>query len=124
MKRLRLQGMRLALALLATQLFVGSAAAVAWQAATGGRHGLAALYGALIAVVPGFYFALQLLWQPAGASPRRIARSLYIGECGKLALTIALFIGGVRWFGTEFLPLLTTYMACLACYWLAMVVNR
>lgn len=116
--------MRLALALFSAQLVVGSTAAVVWAAAHGARSGAAALYGALIAVVPGFYFALQFLWQPSDASVRRMAWSLYLGEVGKLALTIALFTGGAIWFGDRFLPLLTTYMACLVCYWLAMIANR
>lgn len=121
--RPRLRGKRLALALFAAQSMVGGTAGLAWYAAQSGRSGVAALYGALIAVVPGLYFALQLLWQPDDASPKRMARALYLGEFGKLALTAALFAGGAIWFGPQFVPLLTTYMACLACYWLAMVAN-
>ena len=124
MKRLRLRGMRLAYAVFATQVFVGMIAAGGWTLGQGADSGLAPLYGIVIAVVPGFFFALRLLWQPAGASPRHIARSLYIGEFGKLALTICLFYGGVVWFGANFLPLLSTFAVCLACYLLVMAVNR
>lgn len=124
MKYLRLRGMRLALALLAAQSFVGVSMAAAWAAAGDAAGGAAALYGAAIAIVPGFCFALQFLWRSAHASPKRMVRSLYIGEVGKFALTFGLFIGAIVWFADRFLPLLTTYMACLACYWLAMIANR
>lgn len=124
MKRPRLRGMQLALALFAAQAVIGAALAGAWQVSRGGQSGMAALYGALIAVVPGFYFAWRLLHYGKNASPKRIARSLYLGELGKLALTVAMFLFAAMFFGDQFLPLLTTYAACLSCYWLAMIVNR
>lgn len=124
MKRPRLRGMQLALALFAAQAGVGAALAGAWQISRGGMSGTAALYGALIAVVPGLYFAWRLLPHGADASPRRVASSLYLGELGKLALTVAMFLFAAVKFGDQFLPVLTAYVACLSCYWLALVVNR
>lgn len=124
MKRPRLRGMQLALALFAAQAFIGVALAGAWQFSRGGQSGVAALYGALIAVVPGFYFAWRLLRYGKNASPKRIARSLYLGELGKLTLTVVMFLFAAMVFGDQFLPLLTAYVACLSCYWLAMIVNR
>jgi ATP synthase protein I len=116
--------MQLALALFAAQAFVGAVLAGAWQVSRGGYSGAAALYGALIAVVPGFYFAWRLLRYGTNASPRRVARALYMGELGKLALTVAMFVYAAVTFGDQFLPVLTAYVACLSCYWLAMIVNR
>lgn len=124
MKRLRLRGMRLALGVFAAQTVVGSTAALSWQMTRGGLNGWAALYGAAVAVVPGLFFAWITLRHPADADPKRVVRSLYIGEAGKLVLTIALFTIGVIGFGAQFLALLSTYAVCLACYWLAMAVNR
>ncbi|MDT0634858.1 ATP synthase subunit I [Spectribacter hydrogenooxidans] len=121
---MRLRGMRLALGVFAAQTVVGSTAALGWQMTRGGWSGWAALYGAAVAVAPGLFFAWSTLQHPADADPKRVVRSLYIGEAGKLALTISLFTGGVIWFGAEFLALLSTYAICLACYWLAMAVNR
>lgn len=124
MRRPRLRGMKLALALFAAQAGIGSILAAAWQATRGGFSGAAALYGALIAVVPGFYFARRLLQHGSDASPKQVARSLYLGEMGKLAITAAMFLVAAIAFGSQFLPVLTTYVACLSCYWLAMIVNR
>lgn len=124
MRRPRLRGMQLALALFAAQAGVGAVLAGVWQLSRGGRSGAAALYGALIAVVPGFYFAWRLLRHGTNASPRRVAGSLYLGELGKLALTVAMFLFAAVVFGDQFLPVLTAYVACLSCYWLAMIVNR
>ncbi|MEQ8797795.1 MAG: ATP synthase subunit I [Salinisphaeraceae bacterium] len=124
MKRLRLRGMRLALGVFAAQAVVGLTAALIWQMARGGWNGWAALYGAVVAVVPGLFFAWVTLRHPADADPKRVARSLYIGEAGKLALTIALFTIGALEFGAQFLALLSTYAICLAVYLLAMAVNR
>lgn len=116
--------MHLALALFAAQAGVGATLAAAWQAAAGGYSGAAALYGALIAVVPGFYFAWRLLRYGTNAPAKRVARALYLGELGKLVLTVAMFLLAAVAFGEQFLPVLTTYVACLSCYWLAMIVNR
>lgn len=116
--------MQLALALFAAQILVGAALAGAWQASRGGYSGAAALYGALIAVVPGFYFAWRLLRHGTNAPPSRVAGSLYLGELGKLALTVAMFLYAAVAFGDQFLPVLTAYVACLGCYWLALIVNR
>lgn len=124
MRRPRLRGMQLALALFTAQAGVGAALAAVWQVARGGSSGAAALLGALIAVVPGLYFARRLLRYGTDASPKRVARSLYLGELGKLALTAAMFLVAALAFGEHFLPVLTTYVACLGCYWLAMIVNR
>lgn len=124
MKRPRLRGMQLALALFAAQAVIGAALAGAWQVSRGGSSGVAALYGALIAVVPGLYFAWRLLHYGKNAPPGRLARSLYLGELGKLALTVAMFLFAAVIFGDQFLPVLTAYVACLSCYWLAMIVNR
>jgi len=114
----------MALALFAAQALVGGSLAIAWQAGRGGRSGAAALLGTLIAVVPGLFFAWRLLGQRPGASTKHIARAMILGEAGKLALTAALFLLAAVWFGREFVPVLTTYMACLVCYWLALVGNR
>lgn len=124
MKQLRLRGMNLAYALFAAQLSIGFVAALMWWAADSARSGCAALFGASIAIAPGLFFALRLWSQKAQLSSRAMGRALIAGELGKLALTAALFLVAALTFGKQFVPLITTYIACLACYWLALRINR
>lgn len=124
MKQLRLRGAHLAYALFAAQLSIGLVAATLWWAANGARDGYAALFGATIAIVPGLFFALRLWSGQAQLSSRAMGRALVAGELGKLALTAILFLLAALTFGEQFVPLITTYIACLSSYWLALKLNR
>ncbi|PWV62367.1 ATP synthase I subunit [Plasticicumulans acidivorans] len=50
-----------------------------------------------------------------------MAQALYIGEAVKLVLTVLLFAVALVLFDLEFLPLILTYAATLAAYWLALL---
>lgn len=124
MKQLRLRGVHLVYALFAAQLSIGLAAAILWWAADSARSGCAALFGATIAIVPGLFFAWRLWTQRAQTSSRAMGWALVAGELGKLVLTAGLFLVAALTFGKHFVPLITTYMACLTTYWLALRLNR
>ena len=124
MKQLRLRGVHLAYALFAAQLSIGLLAATYWWAANGARSGCAALFGTAIAIVPGLFFALRLWSQKSQHSSRAMGRALVAGELGKLALTAGMFLLAALTFGEHFVPLITTYIVCLSCYWLALKFNR
>ncbi len=47
--------------------------------------------GAMICVIPHTFLAARMMSGPT-ASPREILRAAWIGEIGKIALTVALFI--------------------------------
>ena len=123
MKRLRLRGRSLALTMGIAQSGIGLGAAVLCWLLIGTQAALAAGFGALIAVVPGLYFALRVLKPRPDASPRQLLAVVYGGEVGKLVLTGGMFVLGVALFSAQFLPLMLTYVACLSLYWLAMLVN-
>ena len=53
-----------------------------------------------------------------------MAGALVGAELGKLALTASLFLVAAITLGKNFVPLITTYIACLVCYWLALKFNR
>ncbi|GAB3673474.1 ATP synthase subunit I [Salinisphaera aquimarina] len=116
--------MRLAGAVLGGQLGIGIVCAALWGWADEGRAAGAALFGAFTAALPGFWMACCVLPRGRRAQAESMGRALLWGEIGKLVLTTGLFIMAALLFGPQLLPLLSTYAACLACYWLAMILTR
>lgn len=124
MRRPRLRGMQLAFAVCGAQLLLGLVLAAVFGWFYGARTAAAAVFGAVIAAVPGFYMALHLLPdRPSSGVPQQM-RLLVLGQLGKLVLTGGLFVAAVLLFKRDFGPLLATYVACLACYWLALITIR
>lgn len=73
-------------------------AAVAW-AWLGGTTGMSALLGGVAVVVPNGFLAARLLRPTRDESARAIMHSAWLGEIGKLLLTVLLFaaiFGAVR----------------------------
>lgn len=124
MRPLRLRGMRLGIAVCSTQMLLGLVLAAMFGATQGARAAAAALFGAIIAAVPGFYLALHLLPNRPTGGVRRQTRLLVLGQLGKVVLTGGLFVAAILIFKQGFGPLLITYVACLCCYWLALIVTR
>ena len=65
-----------------------AAGAWLWQ---GQVAGVSALLGGATAVIPNGFLAARLLQWRAGSSAASLLRSVWIGEIGKLLLTVALF---------------------------------
>lgn len=124
MSRVHLRGVKLAWAVCAVQGLISLTASVIVVFFAEPRAAKAALYGGLVAIVPTAYFALRVYLRRPGKEPRDVVGSFYRGEIGKFALTALLFFGGVKMFGDHFLPLLCTYVACLAAYPVVMLVAR
>jgi ATP synthase protein I len=59
-----------------------------WQ---GRIVGMSALVGGMIAVIPNAFLAARLFGRRAGASGVALMRAAWIGEIGKVALTVFLF---------------------------------
>lgn len=114
--------MQLALALLAAQTSIGCVAALLFYILAGPQSALAALIGAAAAVLPGFYFARTLFKPRPGAGPGRYAWALALGEAGKWALTVGVFIAAAVWLPNQFLPVIATFTVCLLVYWVALLV--
>ena len=115
--------MQLAGLVLGLQFLIGAVATGICGGLAGPRAALAAMLGVAIAVVPGLYFAVRAMRLNPDASPRDVVRGFYRGEFGKYALTVFGFGLAVVYLPGQFLPLLLTYMACLAAYWVALVIN-
>ncbi|MGZ8184406.1 MAG: ATP synthase subunit I [Methylobacter sp.] len=92
-------------------------------ALAGGRpYALSAALGGAAAFIPNLYFALRV-YRSAGQEARKIVRSFYAGESGKLLLTAALFFMIFQLPNIEILPLLSVYVAALSVFWFALLMR-
>jgi ATP synthase protein I len=83
---------------------------------------LSAALGGAAAFIPNLYFALQV-YKSAGLEARKIVKSFYAGESGKLVLTAALFFMIFQLPNIEILPLLAVYIAALSVFWFALLMR-
>jgi ATP synthase protein I len=95
---------------------LGFAIAGGWQRA------LSPLFGGLAALIPNLYFALRI-YKSAGQEARKIVRSFYVGESGKLLLTGALFAMIFQIPNLQLLPLFVAYAAALSVFWFALLMR-
>ena len=85
-------------------------------------HGAAysSVIGGAISIIATICFAVHVFSAGIGAPPATIARAFYVGEAVKISLSILLFASAILWLEVSFLPLVLTYAATLACYWLVL----
>lgn len=76
---------------LLAQLGVGVTVALLLWVLLGGVYGVSALAGGLACVVPNAFLAARLLGPAAGAGAATLKRALWVGEAGKLAMTVLAF---------------------------------
>ncbi|MGZ4979524.1 MAG: ATP synthase subunit I [Methylobacter sp.] len=88
----------------------------------GRLYALSALLGGAAAFIPNLYFAIRV-HKSAGQEARKIVRSFYAGESGKLLLTGALFFMIFQLPNIEILPLLAVYVAALSVFWFALLMR-
>jgi ATP synthase protein I len=79
------------LKMLMAQVGVGAAIAAALWSIYGGVAGYSALLGGLVCVIPNAFLALRLAVPRRDPGAQGMVRAAYIGELGKLALTVLLF---------------------------------
>ena len=99
--------------LLFLQLGLGVTLAALFWSTDGGVSGYSALLGGLICVIPNAFLALRLVAPRRDRGPKALLHAAYIGELGKLALTLLLF--GAVFLQVEPLaplPLFTAFIAC------------
>ena len=79
------------LKMLVAQVGVGAAMAAVLWSIYGGVAGYSALLGSLVCVIPNAFLALRLAVPRRDPGAQGMVRAAYIGELGKLALTVLLF---------------------------------
>ena len=102
------------------QVVVTVVAAAICFAVWGRVAGFSALAGGGISVLASAALAVIGFSSPAGASPERIARSFYVGEGVKLAVTVTLFVVVFLTMKVSFAALFGAYIATLFVYWIAL----
>ena len=102
------------------QVVVTVVAAAICFAVWGRVAGFSALAGGGISVLASAALAVIGFSSPAGASPERIARSFYVGEGVKLAVTVTLFVVVFLTMKVSFVALFGAYIATLFVYWIAL----
>ena len=78
--------------ILTWQVIVGAVLAVVLWSLVGQVAGYSAMLGALICVVPNAFLALRLAVPRRDPGAQALVRAAYIGELGKLALTVLMFV--------------------------------
>ena len=79
------------LKVLAGQIGMGAALAVVLWGIYGNVAGYSALLGSLACVIPNAFLALRLAVPRRDPGARSLVRAAYVGELGKLALTVLIF---------------------------------
>ena len=79
------------LKVIAVQIGLGAALAAALWSVLGNIAGYSALLGCLTSVLPNGFLALRLAVPRRDPGAKSLLRAAYIGEIGKLALTVLLF---------------------------------
>ncbi len=82
-----------------------------------------AFYGGIVALIPNWYFARKIN-QHKGQDARKIVRSFYAGESGKLILTAILFALILQDPRINFMAVLTAYIAALTVFWFALFIRK
>ncbi|NOT12999.1 MAG: F0F1 ATP synthase assembly protein I [Methylococcaceae bacterium] len=92
--------------------------ALAW----GWQRALSPILGGVAAFIPNLYFAIRI-YNSAGQDAKKIVRTFYAGESGKLLLTAALFLMIFQIPTIEILPLLFGYVTALSVFWFALLMR-
>ena len=114
------QARRLAMSVVLGQVAVTVVAAIICFAVWGRTPGLSALVGGGISAIASAVLVLIGFGAPAGAPAERVARSFYVAEGAKLAVTVALFVVVFLAMKVSFAALFGTYIATLFVYWIAL----
>lgn len=82
-----------------------------------------AFYGGLAALIPNWYFARKTN-KHKGQEARKVVRSFYAGESGKLFITAIIFALIFQDPNIDVLAVLTTYIAALTVFWFALLIRK
>lgn len=93
--------------------------ALGWWTVRDSRAACSAAVGGAVGFIPSMVYAWTIM---RAGSPEMLLRAQYAGELRKLALTVLMFAAAFIWFkGVFVIALLSTYVATLAVYWVALL---
>lgn len=82
-----------------------------------GQAAYSALVGALVGVIPNYFFAARLFRGSTAPGPQRLVREMYLGEAIKIVFTAALFVSAILYLSVETLFVILGYGATIAGSW-------
>lgn len=104
------------------QVAVSVVIAVACLGLFGANAAVSAFLGGAIGFSGSFAYARKIA-VPQTSDPKALLRAHFVGEVLKLGLTVILFAAVFIFYkGVAALPLLLTFMATLAVYWVALLI--
>ncbi len=104
------------------QIAVSAVIAVACLGLFGANAAASAFLGGAIGFCSSLAYASRIAG-PRASDPKALLRAHLIGEVLKLGLTVILFAAVFIFYkGVAALPLLLTFMATLAVYWVALLI--
>jgi ATP synthase protein I len=106
------------------QTVVALICVVLWIFLGGMQAGIGALLGGGISVFLSLYFAIKMFSVDAAADPRGAVSAFFKAEAVKLVLAAVFFSLAAKYLAHLFLPLISTFIATLAVYWLALIFTR
>lgn len=98
------------------------AMSLCFAAIYGGDEAKSSLLGGFTALVPNFYFGIRVC-KSQGLQARQVLNAFYVGEAGKLALTLGLFFIIFQMPDIKVFPLLAAYAAALSVFWFALLMR-
>ena len=108
--------------LIAGQIGVALVIAIVLGAVVDVEQAYSALVGAMIGVVPNYYFAVRLMRRRSSAAAEQTLRNIYVGEFFKVAFASALFVIAIMLLDVNFLVVVLTYVAMVVVNWIAFLV--
>ncbi len=81
-----------------------------------------AFLGGFAAFIPNVYFAIRVA-KSAGQEAKKVVKSFYTGESGKLILTVILFGLIFQLPNIEIKALFTGYIVALTVFWFALLIR-
>ena len=109
--------------LLILQIVVTVFVAFGFFLAGGWQKAISPVLGGLAALLPNFYFAFRM-YLTKGKDAKKIVRSFYADESGKIFITVFLFYLIFQIPEINLLTLLAGYMAVLSVFWFALILWR
>lgn len=106
--------------IVAAQFVMAVAVSTGWLVFSGTKSAWSGLAGGLIATLSSWYSA-RVLFPRGGRSAIGFVAALYVSQGLKLLLTVALLWVALALLKAAALPLLTTFIATVMVYWLALI---
>ena len=102
------------------QLLVGLGAGVVWGLASGADAAFAAVSGGAASALLSFYTAVKALGKKR-QDPSAMLSDFFRAQAWKYALAMVVFVAAIKFFGAQFLPFITAYLATLSIYWFSLL---